>query len=431
MDTMKVSVEEISGCKRALVVEVPVESVRSKVEEIFRRLSRTVALPGFRKGKVPRELIERRFKDEVKSEVMRELIPETSRQAIQEANLNPISEPTLEEAIFEEGQPLRFKVSFEVKPKVQLSRYKGVDAFKEKVSVSEEEVERALHLLQEGSAEYVPMEGWPALRDDLVIVDYEGFIGGRPFKGGKGENVAVILGSRESLPGFEEELVGLKKMEAKTFTLEIPSDHPRRDLAGRKILFKVTVKEIKKRRIPPLDDEFARSKGCENLGELKERLRRELLQRKEREQEERLKEKILEKVVEAHPFEPPESLVEMELDGLLSEALRSLPPGRDPEKEAEVLRGRLREVAKRKVKASLILEAIAQAEGLGVSEEEVDRELKALAASLNQDEAHLRGLFSRGGRLEGLKARLRERKALEFLYQQARITESLNLVTLA
>lgn len=428
---MKISLEELSGCKRALVVEVPVESVRAKMEEVISRLGRTVALPGFRKGKVPRELIERRFKDEVKSEVMRELIPETSRQAIQEANLNPLSEPTLEEAIFEEGQPLRFKVSFEVKPSIQLRSYKGVDVFKEKVSVSEEEVERALHLLQEESAEYVPMEGWPALRDDLVIVDYEGFVGGRPFKGGKGENVAIILGSGEPFPGFAKELYGLQKMETKTFTVKIPSDHPRRDLAGREILFKVTVKEIKKRRIPPLDDEFARSKGCENLGELKERAKRELLQRKERAEEERLKEKILEKVIEAHPFEPPESLVEAELNGLLSEALRSLPQGQDPEKEAEVFRQRFREAAKRRVKASLILEAIAQAEGLEVSEEEVDRELKALAASLNQDEAHLRGLFSRGGRLEGLKARLKERKALEFLYQQARITESLNLVTLA
>ncbi|MFN3477269.1 MAG: trigger factor, partial [Candidatus Methylomirabilales bacterium] len=426
---MKISLEELSGCKRALVVEVPVESVRSKMEEIISRLGRTVALPGFRKGKVPRELIERRFKDEVKSEVMRELIPRASRQAIQEANLNPISEPTLEEATFEEGQPLRFRVSFEVKPSIQLSHYKGVDVFRERVSVSEEEVDRALHLLQEGSAEYVPMEGWPALRDDLVIVDYEGFIGGRPFKGGKGENVAIILGSGESLPGFEEELYGLQKMETKTFTVEIPSDYPRRDLAGKKILFKVTVKEIKKRRISPLDDEFARSKGCENLGELKEQLKRELLQRKERAEEERLKEKILEKVIEAHPFEPPESLVEAELNGLLSEALRSLPQGRDPEKEAEVFRQRLREAAKRRVKASLILETIAQAEGLEVGEEEVDRELKALAASLNRDEAHLRGFFS-GGRLEGLKARLKERKALEFLYQQARITESLNLVTL-
>jgi trigger factor len=281
------------------------------------------------------------------------------------------------------------------------------------------------------------MEGWPALREDLVVLDYEGFIGGRPFKGGKGENVSLILGSHQLLPGFEEQLAGLQKGQTKEFSLDLPPDHPRTELAGRRALFKVVVKEVKKKRVPPLDDEFAKAVGeCEGLKELKEKVRGELLQQKEREQEERLREKILEKVAEAHPVGLPESLVEEETERLLSELLGSLPAGSEVrglhrEGEDGGLRAKLQEVARRRVKASLLLEAIAQKEGLQVTEEELDREVGALASSLHQDPAALRSLLSQRGRLEGLRAQMLQRKALDLLYQTARIVEPLNLVTLA
>jgi len=429
---MKVSVEELSLCKRAILVEVPLERVCSKMEEAYRSLSRTLVLPGFRKGRVPRSLIERRFRDELKSEVVKELVSETCLQAIKAANLTPVSEPKVEEVSFENGQPFRFRATFEIKPSIQLGSYKGVDVFKDRITVSEEETERALHLLREGAAEYVPMEGWPALHDDLVVIDYEGFVGGKSFKGGKGENINLILGSREFIPGFEEQLYGLQKGETKAFSLELPLNHPWRELAGKKVLFKVTVKEIKKKRIPSLDDDFARAiGGCENLKELREKVRAELLKRKEQGQEERLKEKILEKIVHAHPFEPPESLVEAEAEVLLSSALSSLPADKDPDEEVEALRPRLREIAEQRVKASLLLEAIASAEGLKVGEEELDQELKVLAASLNQDQRALKAYLSKEGRLQEVGARLLRRKALDLLYQNARITEAMNVVTLA
>ncbi len=427
---MKVSVEEVGTCRRSLLIEVPEQDVRAKMEEAFRNLSRDLALPGFRKGKAPRELIVRRFKEEVRGQVLKDLIPEAYLQALKATNLSPVSEPQVEDVSFQDGQPLRFKTTFEVRPEIPLKRYKGVEVFKEKVVVSEQEIENALRFLQEQAAEYVPMEGWPALREDLVILDYDAFVGGRPLKGGQGKNVSVILGSRAFLPGFEEQVVGLHKGEVKEFVLDIPPDSPEEEIAGKRILFKVVVKEIKKRRVPPLDDELARTVGeCENLGELREKVHRDLLAQKEREQEERLKERILEKIAEAHPFELPESLVEEETEDLLAEVRGTLPP-RERDREVKTLQPKAQEAARKRLRAAFLLDAVAKAEGLEVSQEELDRECEALAASLNQEKAILKAFLEREGRLEGLKARILRRKALDFLYQHAKIIESLNLITL-
>lgn len=427
---MKVSVEEVGTCKWSLLIEVPEQDVQAKMEEAFQNLSRDLALPGFRKGKVPRELIVHRFKEEVRGKVLRDLIPDAYLQALKETNLSPVSEPQVEDVSFQDGQSLRFKTTFEIRPEIHLKRHKGVELFKEKVVVSDEEVENALRFLQEQAAEYVPMEGWPALREDLVILDYDAFVGGRPLKGGRGENVSVILGSKAFLPGFEEQVVDLPKGKAKEFVLDVPSDHPEGEIAGKRILFKVVVKEIKKRRVPPLDDELARIIGeCENLGELREKVRRDLLAQKEREQEERLKERILEKIALEHPFELPESLVDEETKDLLAEVRESLSP-RERDREAKALQPRARAAARKRLRAAFILDAVAKAEGLEVSQEELDQECDALAASLNQEKAALKAFLERQGRLEGLKLQILRRKALDFLFQHAKIVESLNVITL-
>lgn len=427
---MKVSVEEVGSCKRSLLIEIPEQEVQAKMEEAFQNLSRNLVLPGFRKGRVPRELIVRRFREEVRGQVLRDLIPDAYLQALKETNLSPVSEPEVQDVFFQDGQPLRFRTTFEVKPEIQLKRYKGVEVFKEKVIVSDQEVENALRFLQEQAAEYVPMEGWPALRDDLVILDYEASVGGRPLKGRQGKNVSVILGSKAFPPGFEEQVVGLQKGEAKEFVLDVPPDYSEGDLAGKRILFKVIVREVKKRRVPPLDDELARTIGeCENLGELRVKVRRDLLAQKEREQEERLKERILEKIALEHPFELPESLVEEEAEDLLAGMRGGLSPG-GQDREVELLRSKAREVARKRLRAAFILDAVAEAEGLEVSQEELDQECEVLAASLNQEKATLKAFLERQGRMTELRAQILRRKALDFLFRHAKIVESLNLITL-
>jgi len=433
---MKVDIEEISRTKRALRIELPPQSLLDKLEAAYRHLSKEVRLPGFRPGKVPRDVLRLRFKEEARQEALRELIPESYAQALKEANLDPVSEPRVDELVCEEGKPLSYRASFEVKPALQPSGYTGIEVYREKVEVAESEVDQALEYLRERASEYVPMEGWPALREDLMVVDYEGFLHSKPLKGANGQNVSVLLGSRQFISGFEEQLHGLKKGETKEFTLEFPADHGRRELAGKRVLFKVAVKEVKKKRVPPLDNEFAKSTGGgENVRELKEKVKSDLLAHKEREQVARLKEQILEKLLAAHSFDAPESLVDAEVEHILADLKQGLTSrGTTSAQMAEdATRGREKatELAKKRVRSSLFLEAVAKQEQLAVSEEELNEEVRAFAAALNQEPAAFRETLRREGRLEGIKGRLLERKALNFLYDRANVAEGVNLVTLA
>ncbi len=433
---MKVDIEEISSTKRSLRIELPPQSLLEKLEAAYRHLSKEVRLPGFRPGKVPRNVLRMRFKEEARQEALRELIPESYSQALREAHLDPVSEPRVDDVVCEEGKPLSFRASFEVKPTMQPSGYTGLEVYKEKIEVAESEVDQALEYLRDQASEYVPMEGWPALREDLVVVDYEGFTGGKPLKGASSQNASILLGARQFLHEFEEQLHGLKKGETKEFVLEFPADHGRRELAGKRVLFKVAVKEVKKKRVPSLDNEFARSVGeCENIRELREKVKKDLLAQKEREQAARLKEQILDKLLAAHQFDAPESLVDAEVEHILAEVKRGLNSrgATAAQVEAEATRGRDKaiELARKRVRSSLFLEAVAKQEQLSVSEEELSEEVRSFAVALHQDPGDFREMLRREGRLKEIGRRLLERKALDWLYERADVGEGVNLVTLA
>ncbi len=433
---MKVDIEEISSTKRALRIELPPQSLLDRLEAAYRHLSKEVRLPGFRPGKVPRDVLRLRFKEEARQEALRELIPESYAQALKKTDLDPVSEPRVDQVVCEEGQPLIYRATFEVKPALRPVGYTGVEVYKEKIEVAESEIDQALEYLREQAAEYVPMEGWPALREDLVVVDYEGFLNAKPLKGASGQNVSILLGARQSIPEFEEQLHGLKKDETKEFALAFPTDHSRRELAGKRILFRVRLKDVKKKRVPPLDNDFAKSAGeCANVRELREKVRKDLLAHKEREQVGRLKDQILEKLLAAQPFDAPQSLVDAEVEFILAEVKRGLTSrgATAAQIREEATRGaeKARELATRRVRSLLYLEAVAKQEELVVSEEELNEEVRSLAAALNQDPVAFGEMLRGDGRLEGMRRRLLERKALDLLYQRANVVEGVNLVTLA
>jgi trigger factor len=448
---MKVTVEELSPSKRALHVELPLDQVAATMETTLREWRRRVQLPGFRRGKVPPEIIQRRFQSDLKEEVLRELIPESYRQAVAQADLTPVSQPRVEDVHFHDGEPLRYRAVVEVKPPVEVRDYRGILLERKSVQVSDEEVDRALEYLREDAAEYVPMEGWPAMRDDLVILDHEGTLHGKPFKGGSGKNQTLILGHGGYLPGFEEQIAGMQKGDSRQFRVVFPEDSPRKDLAGRTAEFTVTMKEVKKRRVPELNAEFARTVGdVESLTALRDKLRQQLSERKAREQEGELKRTLLEKLASAHAVELPEALVEAEAASFLQDVattvratggrIRGLPGN------AEELRAKALEMARRRVKESLLLEAVARQEGLTVSEAEMDAEIQAMISAYSagggtvggagggtgggaEGGAAVRRAMEDPGRRADLSARLLERKALELLFQQAKITEGYNLIT--
>ncbi len=432
---MKVTVEELSPSRRALNVEVALEQVAATMEATLKELSRKIHVPGFRKGKVPPEIIQRRFQSDIQEEVLRELIPDSYRQALTQVELTPVSQPRVEDVHFHAGEPLRYRAIVEVKPPVTMKDYRGIPLERKAVEVTDQEVERALEFLREDAAEYAPMEGWPAMRDDLIVLDHEGSIHGKPFKGGSGKNLTLLLGRGGYLPGFEEEVVGLQKGDSKQFRLTFPADSPRKDLAGRTAEFRVTIKEVKKRRVPELNDEFARTAGdVESVAALRDKLQERLKARKVREQEAELKRTLLEKLAATHEVELPEALVEAEAASLLQEMLGTLRASggrvQGLAENAEALSAKAFEMARRRVKESLLLDAVARQENLTVSDAEVEAEIEAMAAAYSTEGgAPVRRAMEDPGRQAGLQARLLERKALEFLYQEARITEGYNLIT--
>jgi trigger factor len=430
---MKVTVEELSPSKRVLCVELPPERVAERVEATFREWGQKLQLPGFRRGRVPREIIRRRFESEVHEEVLRDLIPDSYREALAQAAIEPVSQPAVEDVHFHAGEPLTYRAVVEIKPSVTATDYRGIPLEREKVEVSDQEVDRALEYLREDAAEYVPMEGWPALRDDLVVLDHEGILQGKPFKGGTGKNLTVALGHEGYLPGFAEQLAGMQKGESKRFSLQMPADYPRKELAGRSVEFRVTVKEVKKRRVPELNDDFAKTVGdVETLGALREKLRQQLLQRKTREQDAALKRRLLEKLVQQHAIDVPEAMVDRETAAVLQELAMTLRAtgGRVeglPE-DPEVLKATARETATRRVKESLLLEAVARQEQLTVTEEEVAAEVTSLAGAYRQEPVAVRRALEDPARRAGLTGRLAERKALDFLFQHATVTDAYRLI---
>lgn len=431
---MKVTVEELSPSKRVLNVEVPTERVADRVEAVFREWGQKLQLPGFRRGRVPREVIRRRFEAEVNDEVLRALIPDSYQEALTQAAIEPVSQPAVEDIHFHAGEPLRYRAVVEVKPPVTVQNYRGVALEREKVEVSDQELDRALEYLREDAAEYVPMEGWPALKDDLIILDHEGSVNGKPFKGGSGKNLTVALGHEGYLPGFAEQLAGAQKGETKQFSLQMPADFPRKELAGRTVDFRVTVKEVKKRRVPELNDEFAKSVGdVETLAALRDKLRQQLLQRKTREQDATLKRALVDKLLQQTAIEVPETMVEREAAALLDElAMTFRATGGRPEglpDDPEALKTHARETATRRVKEALLLEAVAKQEGLTVTEEEIAAEVNTLAGLYRRDPASIRRAMEDPARRAGLAGRLLERKALDFLFQHATITDAFHLIT--
>lgn len=436
---MKVTVEELSPSKRALNVELPPERVAATMQATLKEWSRKIHVPGFRRGKVPPAIIQRRFQSDIQEEVLRELIPDSYREALTRVELTPVSQPRVEDVHFHAGEPLRYRAVVEVKPPVTAKDYRGIPLERKAVQVTDQEVDRALEFLREEAAEYVPMEGWPAMRDDLIVLDHEGTIHGKPFKGGSGKNLTLLLGRGGYLPGFEEQVVGLQKGDSKQFRLTVPADVPRKDLGGRTADFKVMVKEVKKRRVPELNDEFAKTVGdVDSVAALRDKVGEQLKARKAREQEAELKRALLEKLAAAHEVELPEALVEGEAASLLQEMLSSIRASggrvQGLAENAQALTAKAFELARRRVKESLLLEAVARQENLTVGDAEVDAEIEAMAAAYpamggTEGGATVRRAMEDPGRRAGLGTRLLERKAVDFLYQQARITEGYNLIT--
>ncbi len=422
---MKVSVEELSPIRRVLSVEVGAEQVQPKLEEAYREWGQQASIPGFRKGKIPRSVLQLHFGKQIEDKVIKEVVSEAYGEAIKGENIRVAGLPEVDEVRLEPDQTLHFRATVETKPDLQVKDYLEIEVLRRPVEAKEEEVEQALKALQDRTSQFVPMEGWPALEGDLVYVDIQGLINKKAIKELSRDNYPVLLGSRVLLPELEMALLNMQKDEWKELEVALPVNFIQRNLAGRRAVFRLRVNEIKKKKVPELNDEFPKEIGEEGtLDDLREKIKKELLREKEREQDDSLKDEILDKIAEASPCEVPPSLMEEELNRMVDRTVQSLAARqaslKDLDLDEESLRERFREQARQRVRNSLILEAIAMKEQVEPTEEEIQKEVEEMALPLKQNPETLRRYLEKDGLAE-VKRVLRERKTLDFLFEHARI----------
>jgi trigger factor len=434
---MKMEVTELGPMKRALKIEVPADEVTQQFSRAYVELNRQVQIPGFRPGKAPLAILEKRYAKTVEEDVIRKLVPDFYDRAIKQAGISPVvvEIPPLDRVKIKKDSPFTFTATVEIKPTIELRDYRAPNPLSlpaDKRTVAEEQVDRAVEVLREQQARLDAAQAGTALADgDYAIVDLEGFLNGVPLEGTKKEGQLHKVGSKAALLGIEIDthLIGGKEGDVIEIPQTYPVSHPDQRVAGKAVEFRLAIKGVKQKALPVLDDEFAKDCGpYASLQELKDKLQGEMEKALKRDIEESYKDTLLKRLIDTHHFDLPETLVERELSTIVRQKLQarqrgkvtdSTPPG-DAE-DVKKIREDHQEDANRRVKAGLILEAIAEKEGLSVSQEDLNNEVTRLATELRVPMADLIKMIQAGGQdsIEELRARILADKALDLVYRQA------------
>lgn len=421
---MKVDIDELSSVQRKIRVELPSETVAGEFSRVYNNLGRRVRVKGFRTGKIPRSVLQGIYGDEVKGEVRSHLVEEALGEIIRDRGLQIVSRPEVEIDELSESQGFRFSAVFEVKPEISVDSYTGIELSRPKIAITDQQVEDALSRLRESHARLEPVERQTVQPGDFVSLDFDGSVAGKPFSGSKGENYSLEVGGGQALPQFEEAVVGLLVNQPRTVQVSYPESYPNTELAGKMVDFTLTVRDIKQKVLPALDDEFAKDHGeCASLEELREQLRGRLTEELERYQREELKEKIIGQLIEAHPFDVPHSMVERQTRYLLERYQRDVAPHNPAAESLEEVRKGLESRAERQVRATLLVEKIAELEKIQVDDKEVQERVDALARAAGDRGKTLREYYARPEARDELRAQMIFDRAVEFLLDRARIKE--------
>jgi trigger factor len=425
---MNVNVEDISSIKKKVSIEISEDQVTKEVDSFYRELGRKAKIKGFRPGKVPRNILERHFKDYVKAEVVQKLVQDTYPTALSETNLHPVSNPMIDPGDLESGKPFQYSATIEVKPEIKLEEYLGLNIEGKKEEVKDEEVEERLKGLQNLHANLKTIqEARPIQNGDFVIVDYEARMDGKPLEEGKAIDLTVEVGSGRFIPAFEEKLIGLRLEEEKEIEVSFPEDYGYKKWAGKTISFHVKIKEIKEKILPILDDEFAKDLGdYSSLEELKDKLKQEIEREKKLALERQLKDKMVDQLLQKNTFEVPESLVEEQTKTLVSDTkLRLATQGIKIDTlgiSEEKLQEDYREAAMRQVRTFLILEKIAGQEGITVTDEEVEDRFREISERTHQKFDVVKRYYEKNGLIPEVKAGIMNEKTLNLLLEKANIS---------
>jgi len=416
-------------CKREIELEIPAENVTKATEKAAREIARVARIPGFRPGKAPVTLIRRRFAEDIQGEVLQSLVPEYLEKALDEKKMIPVTRPEVDQVEFKEGEPLKFRAVFEVLPEFELGDYKAIEVQVDPVEAGETQVDKAVEEMRDRAATFLPVEDRPAKDGDFVLIKLNGTpVGeGEPVEA---DNIMCHVGAEETLESFTEHLRGANTGETKKFRTEYPADYPDEKLKGKTYDYSVDVQAIKEKKLPEVNDEFAKevageAAGVTNLAEMRKKILENLQASKEQQQSGQAKDRILEEIVKKHDFPVPQALVEHQMDIRLERAARSLAAqGVDPRTvniDWKAMRSGQHDRAVNDVKAELLLDRIASTEKIDATDEDVDKELGLLAENSGESATTLRARLTKQGSLDRMKSKLRSDKTIDWLYRNARI----------
>jgi trigger factor len=415
------STVEAADCKRSLEIEIPLEEVERAKERVTNSLKERVRLPGFRPGKAPLSMIQSRFESEIRNEVLEMLLPQAFRQRVEKEELKVVGTPDITDLKFETGQPIRFKADFEIAPEFEMGEYRGLPVKYEEPTVTDEEIAKRLESMRESKAEYPNLDPRPIENGDFVLVYLKSLEG---LAETIDQDVQIEVGGAETLPAFNEALVGMSPEETKQVSVTYPEDYGQESLAGKTVQFELMPKFVRKKELPELDDEFARDLGdYQSLDELKEAVRKSIFHEKQYVAQQEAKEELIDRLVENNQFSVPEVYVDRQIENQVRTQLRNLAgDGVDPSNlklDWEKIKETQRDKALRNVRASLLLEKIAEREGIGATKDEVDREVQRIARQQREAIPVTRARLEKDGTTGRIAGHIQTEKTLQFLLDQA------------
>ncbi|QXE91108.1 trigger factor [Geomonas subterranea] len=428
---MQISVESVNSIKKKLNFEIPAEKVSAEVDKAYAEIRKHAAIKGFRKGKVPMSLIEKHYGEKMADDVVKSLVSDTYFQAVTEKGLNPVSYPVIESEMLQKGQPFKYSATIEVFPEVELKEYLGLEVQKEKLELDPAAVDARLKEMQERMAQLAPApEGRAAAMGDFVTFDFEGSIDGVPFDGGAAEDFQLEIGSGRFIPGFEDQLVGMTVGTNSTIKVTFPENYGSAELAGKPADFEITVKEIKIKELPELNDDFAKEFGeeFETLDLLKAKLAEINQAQEESRINHDLRENVFKALIEKNPVEVPEALVDRQVTMMLENTKQRLASQR---MSLEMMgmtddsyKAQFRDAARDQVKGSVIVDAVAEKESVVVTEEEFEGQIAQISAQTGQPLEKVAQMYKTNERAkDSLMAQMREDKAVQFIIERAKVTE--------
>ena len=416
----------VEGCKHSLDISVPVSDVESETNRVVANVQKKAKLPGFRPGKAPASIIRKQFAGEIRQEVLESVIPKYLQKQFEAENLNVVGQPDISDIHFHDGEPLQFKATFEVVPEIELGEYKDVEVPYHDPEVSDEDIAKRIEELRDQKAQYINVDPRPLENGDHAVVALEstGGIEGEPVKQ---DEMVLEIGGADTFESFSENLRGLSPEESKDFEVTYPEDYGSKRLAGKTVKFHATVKGVRKKELPELNDEFAQDLGdFRTVDELREAIRKGIFGQRQHEAQEEAKNKILDKLVDAHEFPVPEVFVERQIKNRVEQSLRAMAEqGLDPRQlklDWEKVKEAQRDKALREVKASLVLGKISEREAIHATRDEVNKEVERLARQNREPIAALQIKYEKDGTLGRIASHIQTEKTLNFLFEHARKT---------